>query len=478
LTRAPSARKSVRPEDKDYRSYSFWLETSGEELLPRASLPGPAEADVAILGAGFTGLWTAYYLLSQEPSLRVVVLEADIAGFGASGRNGAWCSSGFPVSPGELQRRFGREAARELLIEMRGAVEEVGRVATAEEIDAQYFRGGQLRVARGPSQLPGIQEAYESLCRLGLEDGVRLLDADETARRVRITGARGALYNPHCATIHPARLARGLARAVERLGGEIFERTPVTDYEEGGENGSGPRLVTDSGEVRARTLVLAGEAYLARLRKLRRQLLPIYSLIVLTEPLSEERWAGIGWEGRECVASNRYTVDYLSRTQDGRILFGGRGAPYHYGSRIQDEYDRHEPTHQLLRSTARDWFPALEGARFTHAWGGPLAVPRDWMPTMSYDPSQGVATARGYTGQGVATANLSGRTLADLILGRDTSITRLPTVDHEQRPWEPEPLRWLGARYVQRGLMRVDDRAERTEEPPTGKTLAERLGKH
>ena len=478
MTRAPSARKSASPEDKDYRSYSFWLETAGEDLAPRPSLNGPTEADVAILGAGFTGLWTAYYLLAREPSLRVVVLEAEIAGFGASGRNGAWCSSGFPVSPGELQRRFGREAARELLTEMRGAVEEVGRVIEAEEIDAQYFRGGLLRVARGPSQLPGIHRAYESLRGLGLQDDLRLLDADEIEGRVRITGAKGALYNPHCATIHPARLARGLARAVERLGGEIFERTSVTDYEEGGENGSGPRLVTDSGEVRARTLVLAGEAYLARLRKLRRKLLPIYSLIVLTEPLSEERWAGIGWEGRECVASNRYTVDYLSRTEDGRILFGGRGAPYHYGSRIQDEYDRHEPTHQMLRSTARDWFPALEGARFTHAWGGPLAVPRDWMPTMSYDPSKGVATACGYTGQGVATANLSGRTLADLILKRQTAITGLPTVNHESRPWEPEPLRWLGARYVQRGLMRVDDSAERTGEPPTGKTLPERLGKH
>jgi glycine/D-amino acid oxidase-like deaminating enzyme len=478
LTRAPSARKSASPEDKDYRSYSFWLETAGEDLAPRPSLNGPIEADVAILGAGFTGLWTAYYLLSQEPSLRVVVLEAEIAGFGASGRNGAWCSSGFPVSPGELQRRFGREAARELLTEMRGAVEEVGRVIEAEEIDAQYLRGGLLRVARGPSQLPGIQRAYESLRGLGLQDDLRLLDADEIEGRVRITGAKGALYNPHCATIHPARLARGLARAVERLGGEIFERTSVTDYEEGGENGPGPRLVTDSGEARARTVVLAGEAYLARLRKLRRKLLPIYSLIVLTEPLSEERWAGIGWEGRECVASNRYTVDYLSRTEDGRILFGGRGAPYHYGSRIQDEYDRHEPTHQMLRSTARDWFPALEGARFTHAWGGPLAVPRDWMPTMSYNPSKGVATARGYTGQGVATANLSGRTLADLILKRQTAITGLPTVNHESRSWEPEPLRWLGARYVQRGLMRVDDSAERTGQPPTGKTLAERLGKH
>jgi glycine/D-amino acid oxidase-like deaminating enzyme len=474
LTSTAGAQKSTRSEDKDYRSYSFWLETAGEELVPRPPLRGPAEADVAILGAGFTGLWTAYYLLKREPALRVVVLEAEISGFGASGRNGAWCSSAFPVSPGELARRFGAEAAHGLLLEMRNAVEEVGRVAAAEGIDAQYFRGGQLRVARGASQLPGIVDAYEALRTLGLEDGLRLLDAEETARRVRITGARGALYNPHCATIHPARLARGLALAVERLGGDIFERTPVTDYE----GGSGPRLVTRAGEVRARTVVLAGEAYLARLRKLRRKVMPIYSLIVLTEPLSEARWAQIGWEGRECVGSNRYTVDYLSRTADGRILFGGRGAPYHYGSRIRDEYDRHEPTHEMLRQMAREWFPALEGARFTHAWGGPLGVPRDWMPTMSYDPASGVATARGYTGQGVATSNLSGRTLADLILGRQSAITGLPTVNHESRPWEPEPLRWLGARYVQRGLMGVDDHAERTGEPPTGKTLAERLGKH
>ena len=471
MTRAPSAPKSA---GKDYRSYSFWLETAGEELAPRPPLPGSTEADVAILGAGLTGLWTAYYLLRRDPSLRVVVLEAEIAGFGASGRNGAWCNSGFPMTPGELRRRFGREAARDLLLEMQHSVREVGRVAAAEDIDAQYFRGGQLRVARGPNQLPGIHEAYESLRALGLEEEVGLLDAEETAERIRITGALGALYNPHCATIHPARLARGLARAVERLGGEILEQTRVTDYE----GGANPKLVTDSGEVRARAVVLAGEAYLARLRKLRRQVLPVYSLIVLTEPLSEERWTRIGWEGRECVASNRHTVDYLSRTADGRILFGGRGAPYHYGSRIRDEYDLHDPTHETLRRTAREWFPALEGARFTHAWGGPLAMPRDWMPTMSYDPRGGVATACGYTGQGVATANLSGRTLADLILGRRTEITRLPTVNHEPPPWEPEPLRWLGARYVQRGLMKVDDRAERTGEPPTGKTLAERLARH
>src|SRR5215213_10338298 len=201
LTRAVDTRESARCEGKDYRSYSFWLETAGEDLAPRPSLPGPAEADVAILGAGFTGLWTAYYLLKQEPSLRVVVLESEIAGFGASGRNGAWCNSGFPVSPTELQRRFGKDATRELLLQMRSAVDEVGRVATTEEIDAHYLRGGQLRVARGPSQLPGIEGAYESFRNLGLDRGLRLLDAEETAERVRITGAKGALYNPHCATI-------------------------------------------------------------------------------------------------------------------------------------------------------------------------------------------------------------------------------------------------------------------------------------
>jgi glycine/D-amino acid oxidase-like deaminating enzyme len=466
--------KGARFEGKDYRRYSFWLETAGEDLIPRPALDGAERADVAILGAGFTGLWTAYYLLKRDPSLRVVVLEGEVAGFGASGRNGAWCGSGFPVTPRELARRFGLEAARALIVEMQSTVEEVGRVAAAEGIDAQYFRGGMLRIARGLGQLPAVRAAHEAYSALGLGDDYRVLDAEETDRRVRITGARGALYSPHCATVHPGRLVRGLARVVERLGGTIFERSPVVDYETGGS----PRLTTARGEVRAGTIVLAGEAYLARFRELRRRVLPLYSLIVLTEPLSEAQWEEIGWEGRECVGSNRYSVDYLSRTADGRILFGGRGAPYHYGSRIKDEYDRHAPTHEMLRRAAKSWFPALRDARFTHAWGGPLAVPRDWMPTMSYDEESGVATARGYTGQGVATANLSGRTLADLILDRDTSITRLPTANHRSRSWEPEPLRWLGARYVQRSLKRIDDRAERTGEPPTGRSLAERLAAH
>ena len=465
---------------KDYARYSFWLETCGDDLTPRPRLDGSVEFDVAILGAGFSGLWTAYYLLRRDPSLRVAVLEREIAGFGASGRNGGWCSAGFPVSPAELERRYGADATRDLLLTMIDAVDEVGRVAAVEDLDVQYVKGGTLRLAIGPHQLPAIERARQTYERLGLGEHYTALDADETARRVRVAGALAALYSPNCAVVHPGRLVRGLARAVERHGATIYEQTPVTDYVP--RAGAGPedlpRLVTPYGDVRARTVVLAGEAYLSQLPRLRRQLIPVYSLIVLTEPLSESQWAEIGWEGRETVSSQRYSVDYLSRTADGRIAFGGRGAPYHLGSRIEDTFDRHQPTHAMLRDLTLRWFPMLEGIRFTHAWGGPLGAPRDWMPTTSYDPAGGVATARGYTGQGVSTTNLAGRILADLITGADTPLTHLPTVNHHSPDWEPEPLRWLGVRYVQSGYLRLDREAERTGRPPTGTSLTERLGAH
>ncbi len=471
---------------KDYRAYSFWLETAADDLTPRPALTGSIDADVAILGAGFTGLWTAYYLLRQDPTLRVAVVEREIAGFGASGRNGGWCTSEFPVSPSMLATRFGPDAARAVHLALYDAVDEVGRVAAAEGIDAQYRKGGELLIARGPHQWPGVQHEYEELVKLGLADHYQLLDAEQTAQRVRVAGAQGALFAPECAVIHPGRLVRGLARAVERRGATIYEGTEVTSFAEG-RGGQRPSLTTTRGVVRAGTVVLAGEAYLARLCPLRRQLLPLYSLIVLTEPLSDAQWAEIGWQDDACLASNRYTVDYLSRTADGRILFGGRGAPYHFGSRIDDAYDRHEPIHAMLRRMAIAWFPTLKGVEFTHAWGGPLGMPRDWMPTMSYDTASGVATARGYTGQGVATSNVSGRVLSSLIRGTPLSLGEpgatvspddLPMVGHRPRPWEPEPLRWLGVRGVQRGLMWTDDRAERTGRPPSGRGVVERLGAH
>ena len=459
---------------KNYASYSYWLETSGDDLAPRPPLDGTIDADVAILGAGFSGLWTAYYLLRQDPSLSIAIVEREIAGFGASGRNGGWCTSGFPTSLSTLARRYGRQTAIDLYQAMAGAVDEVGAAAQREGLDIHWHKGGALMVARGPAQLPAIHEQTESFAKLGLADRAELLDKAKTDARVRIAGALGSVWMKDTAVIHPGRLVRGLARVVERMGATIYEQTSVT----GVTSGAYPALHTDRGHVRAKTIVLCGEAYLSQLKEVGRQVMPVYSLITLTEPLSEADWNEIGWSERECVDSCRYTVDYLSKTIDGRILFGGRGAPYHFRSRIRDAYDRHRPTHEMLKSNVRTWFPRLRDVRFTHTWGGPLGWPRDFMPTFSYDPRSNVASARGYTGNGVATANLAAQTLADLILGNDSPRTHLPPVNHRSRSWEPEPFRFIGVRYVQRAFWNIDMKAERTGKPPTGRTLAELLTRH
>jgi glycine/D-amino acid oxidase-like deaminating enzyme len=460
---------------KDYASYSYWLETSGDDLTPRPRLDGSITADVAVMGAGYTGLWTAYYLLKRDPSLRVAIVERDIAGFGASGRNGGWCHAEFPVSWGFLRERYGADAARATAHAMVDTFHEIEHVLGEEAIDAHWACGGALEVARGEHQRRSIEDSYREIESLGLGDSYTLLDAAQTAEKVRVTDVVASVYERHAASIHPARFARGLARAVERRGATIYEQTPVFDYE----TGHMPRFITPYGHVRARTIVLAGEAYSQQLPKLRRSLVPMYSLIVLTEPLAESDWDQIGWRNRELVQSARLSVDYLNRTVDGRILFGGRGAPYKMHSLIDDSLDRHGPTHEMLRRMTVDWFPMLKDVRFSHAWGGPLGMPRDWMPTTSFDAAEGIARAGAYTGTGVATANLFGRVLADLITGEVTPLTELPMVNHQSPRWEPEPLRWLGIRYAQEGLARLDrSKAELTGQAPTGRTLVERIGRH
>ena len=463
-----------------YVDVSYWLETAGD-LAPRPPLDGTTTCDVAILGAGYTGLWTAYYLLRRQPGLGVVIAEAEIAGFGASGRNGAWCAPDLNISMTRLARLHGEDAARRIQQATYDAVDEVGRVAAAESLEAGFHKGGELIVARGPHHVPAIEASLREYERFGFGDRYRLLDAAGVAESVRIAGAVAGLWSDAAAVVHPGRLVRGLAALVERMGARIVERTPVTGFRAAVRSPAGDApaaLVTPRGEIRAPVVVLAGEAYLVRLAELHRQLVPLYSLIVLTEPIDDARWAEIGWQGRELVASARLSVDYLSRTADGRILFGGRGAPYRLGSPIKDAYDRHDPTHEMLRDFVRTWFPMLGEVRFTHAWGGPLGMPRDWHPTVAFDRRSGIATARGYVGHGVSTANLAGRTLADLVTGERSPLTELPLVDHRSPDWEVEPLRWLGIRYTQAAMARLDRWSEATGRPPTGRSLAERIARH
>jgi glycine/D-amino acid oxidase-like deaminating enzyme len=458
-----------------YAKHSYWLETAGEDLNPRPALQHSTEVDVAILGAGYSGLWTAYYLLLQNPGLRVAVVEREIAGFGASGRNGGWCSPKFPVTAAVLEEQYGREATRGLLLAMYDTVDEVNRVCESEQIDAHFHKGGFLSVARGAHQLPTIRAAHAVYSRLGLDDRNLLLSAEETGERVGATNVYGALHTPESASVHPGRLVRGLAQAVERRGGTIYEQTDVLSFQ----GGNAPSLLTRGGELRARQgIVLAGEAYLSQLPTLRRAVMPVYSLIVLTAPLTQHQWSRIGWQNRETISSNRLTVDYLTRTADGRILFGSRGAPYVFGSKITDEQDQHELTHSRARRALVDWFPPLEGIQFTHAWGGPLGMPRDWMPTVAFDQSSRIGTARGYTGFGVATTNLAGRILANLILGKQTGLETLPLAQRRSPNWEIEPLRWLAVRYMQGALARIDVAAENGRKHPVDAPLAELLWKH
>jgi glycine/D-amino acid oxidase-like deaminating enzyme len=458
----------------DYSSVSYWLESSGDDLTPRPPLDGSVDVDVAILGAGYTGLWTAYSLLERDPSLRILVVEREIAGFGASGRNGAWCTSGFAAGPDLLTHEYGRQAARAVHDAMVATVDEIGRVVSAEGIDAHYQKDGELSLAIGEHQLPALDAMQRSYDRLGVPEFAHRLDREAARARLDVAGLVGGLWLPATAAVHPGRLVRGLARVVERKGATIVEGTAVT----GVRTGAKPALETNRGTVGAPVVVLAGESYLSGLPGYRRAVLPIYSLIVLTEPLTDVQLAEIHWTHRAVVHSQALTVDYLSRTQDGRVLFGGRGAPYHYGSAIRPEFDRHAPTHDRLRRSIVEWFPSLAGVCTTHAWGGTVGVPRDWIPTMAYDRASGVATSHGYTGEGVAATNLGGRVLADLITGTESELTRLPMVNHHSRPWEPEPFRFLAARYLQHASLKIDERAARTGRPPSGRSVTERLLGH
>ena len=443
----------------DYRKLSLWLDTVPGSLEPGPPLPGNRDVDVAIVGAGFTGLWTAYYLAQADPGLRIAICEKEIAGFGASGRNGGWCSALFPASLAKLERMAGRAQAIAMHRAMQQTVDEVGRAAAAESIDCHWAKGGTVQLARSATQLERAAAEVREARTFGFsEDDLRLLTADEARSMVSASGVVGGTFTPHCAAIHPARLVRGLADAVRRRGVELFERTPVLDIQPG-------KLTTPSGTVRAQYVVRATEGYTTRLPGLRRAVAPVYSLMIATAPLPEAAWDEIGLAGRPTFGDLRHLIIYGQRTADGRLAFGGRGAPYHLGSAVRPSFDRVPAVFAALRRTLAELFPVLGSARITHAWGGPIGVPRDWCASVGLDRSTGIGWAGGYVGDGVSTTNLAGRTLSDLITGADTDITRLPWVGHRSPRWEPEPLRWLGVNAGLQVMSWADRQETRTGRP-------------
>jgi glycine/D-amino acid oxidase-like deaminating enzyme len=440
---------------RDYRAISLWHETVPGALTPRPALSADVSADVAIVGAGFTGLWTAYYLQQADPGRRVVLIDAEIAGFGASGRNGGWCSALFPVGPTALAREHGAERARAQYRAMRESVVEVARVAEVEGIDADLATGGTIVLARTSVQLERSLGDVRESDEYGL--GLQLLDEAAAHDRLAATDVLGATYTPHCAAIHPAKLVRGLADVIEARGAQVFEQTRALTID--------PKAITtESARITADVVVRATEGYTPALPGLGRAIVPVYSLIIATEPLPDSTWAEIGLRERETFSDHRHLIVYGQRTADGRMVFGGRGAPYHLGSAVRPSFDRVPAVFAALRRTLIELFPVLASAKITHSWGGPLGIARDWHASVGFDG--GVAWAGGYVGDGVSTSNLAGRTLADLIGGRPSDLTGLPWVGHRSPRWEPEPLRWLGANA---GLwaMRWADSAEQRRGRPS-----------
>ena len=448
------------PSPSGYRGLSLWHDDPTLDWTPQDPLTGSTDVDVAIVGGGYTGLWTAYYLAKADPSLRIAVLEREVVGFGASGRNGGWCSAIFPATLRRVAAGTTRDAARRMQVAMNDTVAEIDKVVAGEGISCDFKLGGYVSVARNEAQWARAQAEVAGWREWGFgEDHMRLLDRAEADDRLHASAVFGGTFTPHCAALNPARLVRGLAEVVRGLGVRVHEATGAEELS--------PGLVrTSRGDVRAGVVIRATEGFTAQLPGYRRAVVPMYSLMVATEPLPEDVWERIGLRSRETFSDKRHLRIYGQRTGDGRIAFGGRGAPYHYGSRVKPGFGQNPRVHAMLRRILRDLLPDLGAADFTHAWGGNLGIPRDWSPSVAYNRGTGFAQAGGYVGDGVATANLAGRTLAAEILDLDDPVRSLPWTGRTSPRWEPEPLRWLG---VNAGTLafNVADRSERRTGRPS-----------
>ncbi|MFE4756362.1 NAD(P)/FAD-dependent oxidoreductase [Streptomyces mirabilis] len=445
---------------------SFWYADDGLPE-PREPLPGDATADVVIVGGGYTGLWTAYYLKKAAPFLRVTVLEQKFCGYGASGRNGGWLYNGI-AGRDRYAKLHGHEAAVRLQKAMNETVDEVVRVTAEEGIEADVHQGGVLEVAYTPAQLARLKAFHAHELSYGEKDR-ELYGARETVERVRVADAVGSTWTPHGARLHPVKLIKGLAAAAEALGVTIHEKTPVTEIRP-------KHAVTPYGTVRAPYVLRCTEGFTASLKGQKRTWLPMNSSMIATERLTAEQWATIGWEGRETLGDMAHAYMYAQRTADDRIALGGRGVPYRFGSRTDNDGRTQQATIDALHEILARFFPSLAGVRVAHAWSGVLGVPRDWCATVTLDRSTGLGWAGGYVGSGVATTNLAARTLRDLIQqdsgqAGPTDLTALPWVGHKVRKWEPEPFRWLGVQGMY-ATYRTADRRELTTHSAQSSRLA------
>ncbi len=432
---------------------SFWYRQIGLPE-PGPSLPGDLSVDVCIVGGGLTGLWTAYHLAMAQPDLRIVVLEKEFAGYGASGRNGGWLSAELAGNLDRYAATGGRDGVRRLVRAMEQTVDDVIAVCRAEGIDADIVKDGVLHVARSEPQLARMEALLADHRSWGFGEGhERRLGRAEVHDRVRVEGALAAVHSPHAARVHPAKLVRGIADAVRRRG--------VTDLRGHGghRHPAWPGGHPARHAPRRRRAALPGGLHRRDPRQppglAADELLDGGHRAAAAAPPGTRS----GGRGAELVGDGANAYSYAQRTADGRIAIGGRGIPYRFGSRTDTDGVTQRWTIESLTAVLHSQFPATYGVPLAHAWCGVLGVPRDWCASVTLDRRTGLGWAGGYVGSGLSTTYLAGRTLADLVLRRDTDAVHLPWTNRRVRRWEPEPLRWLGVRSMYL-LYREADRRE------------------
>jgi glycine/D-amino acid oxidase-like deaminating enzyme len=431
---------------------SLWL-AEVERSTWRPRLTGALDVDVAVVGGGLSGLWAAHAVLDRRPGAAVAVFEAERLGWGASGRNGGWASALFPVAWSRVARDFDVGLARSLrrrLVENLGELEEF---LGPDAASVGWRRQGTLTVARSPAQWRRLLEERRSFDELGLAEPPRVLDARGASYYLRVRGALGGLWESACASVHPARLVELLAHRLEDRGGLVFERTRLHMASPG-------TLVGIEGRVRAGQVVWATESYLAATRTWHRALTPIASQIIATEPLSREQLEALGQPAPGLTFTDaRRLVIYGQLRDDGRIVFGGRGAPYRYGSRLEFATTVDPRRGALLKGTLEELLGSPGPLEVAHAWGGTIGVTRDWYPRVLHDPRTRFTLIGGYAGDGVALTRLVGGLAGAYATGKGLDSELAVVLGRTLRSWEPEPLRWLGIN-VGLGLTRLADRLD------------------
>jgi glycine/D-amino acid oxidase-like deaminating enzyme len=441
---------SAAPIGEPYGSPIYWLETAPHRAAE--PLEGAQRADVVIVGAGFTGLWTAYELKRAQPGLDVVILDAMEVGFGASGRNGGFAMTLLDMSLAHLVRNQGTEAARAAHEAVAASVDAIGQACAEHGIDCEYVKGGLMVVATNAGQERRVDADLAAAEALGLE-GFVPLTGDQCRERVNSPTYVRGYWEEACAVLHPAKLARGLAAVLRGMGVRLHEHTPIRSVEREGDD----VVVRGEGtEVRAPQAVLATNAWAAELPAFRRKVVPLYTYVLLTEPLTDAQWREVGWANREGVEDKRNFVHYYRATADGRILWGGGDGLIYRDMRIRPALDRSALVRPQLEATFRETFPQLAQVKIAYHWGGPVGITAPFVPYFGSLEGGRVHYGHGYNGHGVAPTHTGGCILADRVLGRDRGYASLPFVDSREPSFPPAALTALGASVSRWGLRRQD----------------------